>query len=924
MKIEVETLSPSFASPVAVNAINEHKATDQSIDELLSFAIRKAQSGERPEARAALFRVTEADPKNENAWLWLASISEYPEELLIFLNNVLEINPENQRAIEWKSATNALLSKTFVQRGIEAAEAEKRDVAIECFNRALEFDSENETAWLWMASLAETSESRINFLEMVLEINPSNASALKIMSRTKNELTGSRLQNARSAAAAGNNQDALAIIDEIIKENDDCEDAWFLRSHLVDSFTEKTAALERVIKINPGNEAALITLRSLYNLFGLPRPDESETTSDHASSESSGSFFSYEPDNDRAPTQELEIPEAIRDEVADLELRAGANVENEKQVEDSSNLSDSLVTEEVAEIAALADENISEIVAEPGSVEAINEELRVYQAEMLAIETVDTEPEVVADIVNEDEHIFDADVVAYDGQVSGNSTEAPSTEPAIFYLSDEILPSQKAEPFSPPQDSTIELNEKVGSAIDDDGIQVVGSDQYASPTSETVEFNAEEYVESIDDPFAQAADETYEDQKSGVCVFNENDEIDAQGHGSEESEHTTTEVDVPKHQESSEESSLDPVTLEFPSAYQHDPDSNPDSTFGSLSEESNGNQLSEQISIKAAEPDTADPFKTIANLEGETIVETYQMDEYEPTSPASDSEELAMEATEEFDQAIPLPVETSERSCAFCRSINESSSISCRSCLAVLTVSDLDLVINNRNADRWVIRNAVEKMELESKMRPFNETELTMLAIGHLNLQNLDAAYTYLHAAAKLNPDNVILQSQANALLIRIEDLKKQDEAHEAMPKSKRILVVDDSPTVRKLIAGKLEKCGHIVSCASDGVEAIALAKDSNPDLVLLDINMPRMDGYQACKSMRNAPETAKVPIVMISGKDGFFDKIRGKMAGCSGYISKPFGPETLMRIVEEHLAGKAVGFEDDENESLIDQDLDR
>ncbi|QYO66671.1 response regulator [Leptolyngbya sp. 7M] len=924
MKIEVETLSPSFASPVAVNAINEHKATDQSIDELLSFAIRKAQSGERPEARAALFRVTEADPKNENAWLWLASISEYPEELLIFLNNVLEINPENQRAIEWKSATNALLSKTFVQRGIEAAEAEKRDVAIECFNRALEFDSENETAWLWMASLAETSESRINFLEMVLEINPSNASALKIMSRTKDELTGSRLQNARSAAAAGNNQDALAIIDEIIKENDDCEDAWFLRSHLVDSFTEKTAALERVVEINPGNEAALITLRSIYSLLGLSRPHESETTSDNAGSESSGSFFSYEPDNDRAPTQELEIPEAIREEVADLELRSGANTEKEEQVEDCSDLSDSLVTEDVSEIAALADENTSELVAEPGSAEAINEELRVYQAEMLAMDTADMEPDVVADIVDDTEYVVDADLVADAVAESGDSTEVPSTEPAIFYLSDEILPSQKADLFSPPQDSTTELNEEVEALTDDDVIRVVGAEHYASPTSETVEFNAEEYVESIDDPFAQAADETYEDQQSGAYVFNGNDEADAHGHGSEGSEHIAADVDVPRYQESNEELSLDPVTLEFPSAYQDDPDSKPESTFEPIAEEFNSSQLSEQIVIKAAESDATDPFKTIANLDGEEVAVSFESNEKESTLLVPEKEELAKDATEEFDHAIPLPVENSERSCAFCRSTNDASSISCRSCLAVLTVSDLDLVINNRNADRWVIRNAVEKMELESKMRPFNETELTMLAIGHLNLQNLDAAYNYLHAAARLNPDNVILESQANALLIRIEDLKKQDEAHGAMPKSKRILVVDDSPTVRKLIAGKLEKCGHIVSCASDGVEAIALAKDSNPDLVLLDINMPRMDGYQACKSMRNTPATANVPIVMISGKDGFFDKIRGKMAGCSGYISKPFGPETLMRIVEEHLAGKAVSFEDDQDGPSMDPDLDR
>ena len=117
------------------------------------------------------------------------------------------------------------------------------------------------------------------------------------------------------------------------------------------------------------------------------------------------------------------------------------------------------------------------------------------------------------------------------------------------------------------------------------------------------------------------------------------------------------------------------------------------------------------------------------------------------------------------------------------------------------------------------------------------------------------------------------------------------------------ILVVDDSPTVRKLIAGKLEKCGHEVYCSGDGVEAMDQLASLRPDLILLDITMPRMDGYQVCKLIRGNPEMKDTPVVMISGKDGFFDKVRGRMAGCSGYITKPFGPETLMKAVEAYLS---------------------
>lgn len=126
------------------------------------------------------------------------------------------------------------------------------------------------------------------------------------------------------------------------------------------------------------------------------------------------------------------------------------------------------------------------------------------------------------------------------------------------------------------------------------------------------------------------------------------------------------------------------------------------------------------------------------------------------------------------------------------------------------------------------------------------------------------------------------------------------------MVKGKTILVVDDSPTVRKLIAGKLEKSGHEVVCCGDGIEAMSHLSTLRPDLILLDITMPRMDGYQVCKLIRGDADTKDTPVVMISGKDGFFDKVRGRMAGCSGYITKPFGPETLMKAVESYLNPEA------------------
>lgn len=121
------------------------------------------------------------------------------------------------------------------------------------------------------------------------------------------------------------------------------------------------------------------------------------------------------------------------------------------------------------------------------------------------------------------------------------------------------------------------------------------------------------------------------------------------------------------------------------------------------------------------------------------------------------------------------------------------------------------------------------------------------------------------------------------------------------------VLVVDDSPTVRKLVTITLEKRDYRVIPAGDGLEALAKISDGLPDLILLDITMPRMDGYQLCKIIKGNPGTKHVPVVMLSGKDGFFDKVRGRMAGSTEYITKPFKPDALVETVEKHIARKHV-----------------
>jgi CheY-like chemotaxis protein len=119
-------------------------------------------------------------------------------------------------------------------------------------------------------------------------------------------------------------------------------------------------------------------------------------------------------------------------------------------------------------------------------------------------------------------------------------------------------------------------------------------------------------------------------------------------------------------------------------------------------------------------------------------------------------------------------------------------------------------------------------------------------------------------------------------------------------PTRATILVVDDSATVRKTLTVLLQSKGYNVVTAEDGVEATRLLVDSFPNLILLDINMPRMSGYQLCKLIKAHPETSVIPVVMISSNT--FDKIRCNLVRCDDYISKPFEPEVLLQRVRRHI----------------------
>ena len=118
-------------------------------------------------------------------------------------------------------------------------------------------------------------------------------------------------------------------------------------------------------------------------------------------------------------------------------------------------------------------------------------------------------------------------------------------------------------------------------------------------------------------------------------------------------------------------------------------------------------------------------------------------------------------------------------------------------------------------------------------------------------------------------------------------------------PAGARVLVIDDSNTIRRSAEIFLRQAGHEVLLAEDGFDALAKISDHCPELIFCDILMPRLDGYQTCAIIKRNPRFAKVPVIMLSSKDGLFDKARGRMVGSEEYLTKPFTKEQLLRAVE-------------------------
>lgn len=117
-----------------------------------------------------------------------------------------------------------------------------------------------------------------------------------------------------------------------------------------------------------------------------------------------------------------------------------------------------------------------------------------------------------------------------------------------------------------------------------------------------------------------------------------------------------------------------------------------------------------------------------------------------------------------------------------------------------------------------------------------------------------------------------------------------------------KAMVIDDSKTIRRTAETLLKKVGCEVVTALDGFDALSKIADQKPDIIFIDIMMPRLDGYQTCALIKNNKEYKHTPVIMLSSKDGLFDKAKGRIVGSDQYLTKPFSRDELLGAIRNHI----------------------
>ncbi|MEM7585114.1 MAG: response regulator [Acidobacteriota bacterium] len=262
--------------------------------------------------------------------------------------------------------------------------------------------------------------------------------------------------------------------------------------------------------------------------------------------------------------------------------------------------------------------------------------------------------------------------------------------------------------------------------------------------------------------------------------------------------------------------------------------------------------------------------------------------------------------------------------CPLCEQSFTAEPERCARCRSHLDLFNIEAFFQSSTADIELVGRAIALTQVDSRLEAKERHRL--LSLAYLNLKRFQKALSQLSALAALSPEDSRLREAVEALTERLErepletievapsKMQRSDvettrvdvaelveEAEDPPIRRPRVLVVDDSATVRSLVAKALERRSYEPMLASNGMEALARLQEAVPDLILLDVTMPHLDGFKICRVIKENDLTAHVPVIFLSGKDGFLDKVRGRMAGAADYLTKPVSAKTLLEVIDRH-----------------------
>lgn len=252
--------------------------------------------------------------------------------------------------------------------------------------------------------------------------------------------------------------------------------------------------------------------------------------------------------------------------------------------------------------------------------------------------------------------------------------------------------------------------------------------------------------------------------------------------------------------------------------------------------------------------------------------------------------------------------------CPFCYAPIAEQAAHCHFCGAFLAVNAEVLPRLSERVDDKAMRLALERFE-NVLARELNVPVLFYTVLACLHLEDIDSALEYLEQLQEcVEPGDTvyaetvehiitfIASKQSGDVLVDTTDTDFATSRVSERSGQKKILVVEDSQTTRKVIKMTLQGHGYTVVEAEDGVEALTKINDEQPDLILLDIMLPKLDGYSILTILKQNSSVKKVPVIMLTSKDGLTDRIKGRFSSASAYLTKPFKPGILLKKIEQFI----------------------